>query len=257
MVNKTHKEFLHKRHTSFVRSAGVYYWWDVLDTEDNFEKNIDKLEFYINNPITYKINKHLFRSDFNFDDIKGKDVDIALGCSHTFGAGHISENTWPSILAYKTDRTVINLGTPGHGAEMSYINLKKYINHFNVKNVFHYQNIHHRYYYFNGKHSCFFATHEDENLPYKEEYRKKWLISDELILHNYHRAIDACKGVCADNGTNYYIISKAPDASNYDHTVDKYRMNKNSNPEDIPARDLMHFTKLEQEQIANWFYKKL
>jgi len=258
MDKLAYTQFLNSKHTTPRGIKGLYYWWVTHDTEDNFKKNIDKLEYYKHNPITYKINEQLFRSNFDFDDkVGGMDVDVALGCSHTLGIGHSIENTWPFVLSEKTDRIIINLGAGGHGVETSYINLKKYNKHFNIKNVFHYQPIQSRYYFYNGKHCCFGVTQEDVDTSYNDEYRKQWLISDELILHNHHRGIDAIRGVCSEYGLNYFCNEEPPTASNFDWKVDEFRVNKDPNAGDIPARDLIHYSMLEQKEIANWFYKEL
>lgn len=263
MNNSAYKEFLFRRHSSFNISAGKYKWWG-LDSKKNFDKNIHKLGFYVDNPIEYSINRQLFRCEFDFDkNAEGMDVDIAVGCSHTFGTGHLLENTWPNIVSKYTGRKVINLGCPGHGVETSYINLKKYIEFFNVKNVFHYQPIYSRYYVYDGVHNSFILTTETSNFnktSWSEEYIKTWLISDELILHNHYKLVDACKGVCSFNNINYLHLNDIPSNGVFDTSkgIASGYWRVNSEIEgDIVARDLFHYTVAGMKEIANNFIDRL
>ena len=106
--------------------------WVGADFESTFEENIKKypeyLQYYVDNPITYKVNKQYFRSTFDFKPNKKKKVNLFLGCSHTFGIGLHWEHTWPYLLSQNLDEDIINLGVPGGCMEVSYINLKRFIN---------------------------------------------------------------------------------------------------------------------------------
>lgn len=259
-LESTYQEFLNKDHGFLFKAAGTYRWWRN-DSRKHFHRNIEKLKYYIDYPITYKINKQLYRSEFDFDDIKGKDVDLALGCSHTLGVGHTLENTWPYRLSKKTNRTIINLGLSGSGAEMAYLNLKRFISFFNVKNVFHFQPIYSRYYFFDGNlHKTFLVTKSDlDSIPYKEDYVKKILVSDEFIYHNHFRSIDACKGVCNDYGANYYHINEGPENREYfwGRGVSDAHFKSEVLENDIPARDLAHFSVNTLKAFADKFYEML
>ena len=127
--NNRFSRFIDAKVDTNFKEAGVYDWIGS-DNEKWFSQNItrrpDLLQTYIDNPIKYDINKQGFRSKFDFEPYNNRDVDLALGCSHTFGVGHYLENTWVDMLSKATGREIINLGSPGHGIEVHYINACKY-----------------------------------------------------------------------------------------------------------------------------------
>ena len=51
---------------------------------------------------------------------------VALGCSITFGVGVLENQAWPSLLE-QDGRNVLNLGTPGAGADQMLLNAKELI----------------------------------------------------------------------------------------------------------------------------------
>ena len=150
------------------------------DNSKVWEKNIaehrDKLEYYIDNPINYRFNKQWFRSDFDYKPEPDRKVDIYLGCSHTMGVGKHLEHTWVQRVGEHTGNDIINLGTGGHGIDVSYIVLKRYIDNYNVQNVFHYQPFYARHYILDldGRHqsiSPVYSTNMDDY--FTENYQRK------------------------------------------------------------------------------------
>jgi len=239
-------EFLLKRHFSTVAKSGKYLWL-ASDSEKNFNLHKEQLSFYIDNPIEYNINKQFFRSEFDFDVNRNLEVDLYLGCSHTFGFGHLWKHSWPYLVSQHTNNTIINLGVNGAGTEMAYINLKKYIDRFDVKNVFHYQPIYPRFYYFKGGH---YSIHADKPAkswnsygPYGEETVKYYFTKEEIILHNHTKHIDGCRGICSQRGINYYHIHDEPQ---YEKIGIK-----------IPARDRKHRSNRYLKALARDFIKMM
>tara|TARA_S200002703_G_scaffold158632_1_gene169538 strand:+ start:724 stop:1488 length:765 start_codon:yes stop_codon:yes gene_type:complete len=246
-VKKTINQFLNSPIRS-TRKPGSYLWCG-LDSSENFELNKNKLNYYLENPIEYHLNEDCFRSKVNFDDLKGKTVDLYIGCSHTFGTGHNWKNTWPYLVSKHTNNHIVNLGVPGGGVDISYINLKKYIDKFKVKNVFHYQPIYSRYYLFDGFHQ----THNiiSSSTPYFSDfYKKHSLVKDESIVYNHYRCIDACKGICSEKKVNYLHINDFQGKNDPITVFDDYI-------NDIPARDLRHLPVSVMKKISKLFIEKL
>jgi hypothetical protein len=76
--------------------------WLDLDSPENQDKNWTT-------PITYKFNAQGFRTH-DLLACTNKQVNIALGCSHTMGIGLPIEMTWPSIIEEQTQIVTLNLG---------------------------------------------------------------------------------------------------------------------------------------------------
>ena len=65
-------------------------------------------------------NTYRDRNHTGFD----KEFTPCFGCSFTYGEGQPDTDTWPHILAKKTDKNYLNLGVPGIGIDGIYNNLK-------------------------------------------------------------------------------------------------------------------------------------
>ena len=235
--------------------------WHSCDTEEWFEENYKKfpknLEFYKKYPITYHCNTDGFRSNEDYYEQKDREVDILLGCSHTFGVGHHVNNTWAHILSQKTGREVINLGVPGHGAETSYIVLNKFMPFYKVRNVFHYQPIYARYhvlqkYYEDNsvqyKHSTTNINSKyDASMKYKysDEY-KLLMLEPQMIKYEHYKNVDAIKSTCQRFDVKYYGIYDTPDNTNFLDNLEEGN---------IPSRDIYHFPSFTHRKIAREFYK--
>ena len=232
--------------------------WASSDTENNFNKLYKlypkHLQYYKDNPIDYKINKQNFRSDFDYSPNKTLKVDIFLGCSHTFGVGLHHSHNWTSLISQATGNTPINLGASGHGIGMSYLLLKKYINFYNVQNIFHYQPFYSRFLvHSKDKHDSFVSYQDNisEHLKdiYKEEYCKSTLADFGYIHFNQSRYIDACFGLSLRHNAKYFYLCRWPEKHYNIFAIEKGIFED----DDIPARDLIHFSKNMNVNIASRF----
>jgi hypothetical protein len=264
-----HLEWFFTNPLDFCEYSGVYNWHSS-DTEEWFEVNYAKypkrFEFYKKYPITYHCNSGGFRSKEEYYPQNEREVDIILGCSHTFGVGHHVKNTWGHILSERIGREVINLGVPGHGPETSYIVLNKYMPWYKVRNVFHFQPMYPRYHvlmkdYINGmetyKHcSTNINVKGDPTLKYKysDDY-KSTMFDGSMIKYEHYKMVDAIRSTCQRFGVIYHGIYDdpyTPATSEYPFKLDHLDRLADH---DIPARDLYHYPTSTQKMIANTFYK--
>jgi len=253
-----------------------YFEWNGTDNPDYFKNAIDdgewlkELNHYKDNPIKYHVNKNYFRTPFELDDTYDGEVDIALGCSMTFGTGMYNEYVWPSVVEKETKVPIINLGSAGSGVDQAYINLQKVIDKFKVRKVFHYSQIFGRTYslrftykqknYFEGLlYNTGYRDHAKD--MWKEKYFHDVIISEENILFEHKRAIDAIMGLCLSRDIGYYYFN----TENWHPyfmvkegrwgNKDKCRFSKVVDVEegDIVARDILHPSKHQHEAIASRF----
>lgn len=218
--------------------------WSGQDTEDVFNYHIKKFPklfyHYQLKELTYQINDAGYRSTFEFLDskvkgreLRGKSVDIYLGCSHTYGVGHFWENTFPFIVAKSTGNEIMNLGKGGYGVEHSFYSLLNYIDFFNVHNVFHFQPVYPRYDYMGsispvnpkvGKKQThtkelFFPFqpqhywNNDNQSPYKDKYIAETLITPEYMYYNHAKHVYAIQGLCKSKHIKYYHTFSHPKPS--------------------------------------------
>jgi hypothetical protein len=79
----------------------------------------DMTEFIINGVNTEFMHKEDPHNDYipNNKGLRGPDIALAdivtIGCSQTFGVGVQEEQTWPAVLSKMTNKSYVNLGTPG------------------------------------------------------------------------------------------------------------------------------------------------
>lgn len=254
------------------------YAYSGFDSKKNFDIQVKKykdyLQPYVDRPIYYSINEFGFRTKKNFRKLRGQKVDVALGCSMTFGLGMYEEFTWPSVLQELTGREIINLGATGHGIDISYISLNKILEFVNVENVYHFQPIYGRYYsYMMNKQkernhitvSPYWA-HEPLYKTYDKFFIMNSLVDDEYMIFNHKRGVDATRGLCAEKGINYFIIDK--DLVNFHFlTANRSSDQKNSLPfpsivannvpvakGDLLSRELIHPSKFAYRDIAREFF---
>ena len=96
---------------------------------------VDRLvDFYTKNKISYKLNSDGFRYK-EFDQFNGE-VNLALGCSFTFGTGLINEHTWPFLLEQELNEPIFNLGLPGVGIMFQVRIFLHYLRKHKIKKVF-------------------------------------------------------------------------------------------------------------------------
>lgn len=218
----------------------VKYEWYLNDTEEVFNEHYKKwpelFQPYVDRPVEYIFNDAGFRMKFEMDPDKSKKVDIYLGCSHTYGAGHYWENTWPYLVSQFTGNEIVNLGKGGHGSESSYYNLIRYFECFDVQNVFYFQDIVPRYDYFDkygfAQPFCPQWYQTEEATPYKDWYISGALVEDWHIVYNHTKNVNAMIGFLKDKNVPFYHITEWPLDWSPDHaSTDWYRaMTPGSSP---------------------------
>ena len=152
-AGKEFREFLNLPYSMLLESPveDLGFEWSGRDDKKTFENNLEgidgpALEYYLSNPFYYKVNKHRYRAPEFEDIILNEDgtIDVALGCSFTFGIGVPEEWSWPSLYTKLTGRNILNLARPGGGVGHSYVALNQIIDRFKIKNVLHFHPTHPR-----------------------------------------------------------------------------------------------------------------
>lgn len=179
---------------------------------ENFPKVFQR---YVDKPLSYSINSGGFRSDFEFHKRKKMEVDIYLGCSHTFGIGHYEEQVWTSIVSNFTGNQPINLGIPSTGIGNHYYSLLEYIDHYKVHNVFMFAPIVPRYSFLNRDFAiqtfnplwpaAWFTQH-----PFSEEYLNNIAIDDRAIYLNHVQHLHAIAHLAQSRGAKFYYKHTFP-----------------------------------------------
>lgn len=224
--------------------------WAGTDTEDNFNRHIIKnshretTDYYLQNPIEYKINSTGFR-DIELHQLP-RYIDVYLGCSHTFGIGLHKKHIWATKLAEYLEYPSLNAGIAGSGV-MTHFRLLHYLTKkFTIRKVFHYLPLTHvRYeWYSDGKYLTTnmwkpYISHHSRNSPL-------WLDQNIYgVAFVYNHAI---KNLCAENNIEYYPFS--------DEHFDFFLCENNIFPEkNIQARDFQH-PSVERNHLIFEFCKK-
>ena len=179
---------------------------------ENFPKVFQR---YVDTPLSYSVNAEGFRSDFEYHKRKEKEVDIFLGCSHTFGIGHYEKEVWTSIVSNYTGNTQINLGKPSTGIGTHYYSLLQYIDYYKVRNVFMFAPIVPRYSYFDG----LFLQQTFNPLwpaawkmaqPFTEDYLNTIAIDDRAIYLNHVQFLHAIAHLAQSRGAKLYYKHTFP-----------------------------------------------
>ena len=230
--------------------------WIPADNSGFFYSNLKEypnnktLNYYLNNPIEYKLNNEGFRTPDNFHINEWGNV--FLGCSHTFGIGHHLENVWSYKLNQYVGGKFWNLGISGTGAMTHFRLLLQFHTKFKIKNIFHYApKLYPRYeFIINGTPTSFMLSTIYSNYDIKKNiknfgnlYETSLTNPDQIdIMHQTH--ILACKGIAEQIGCNYYVI-------------DDERTPPNPMEDDgsLGARDLTHYSVKIQQSICDDFIK--
>lgn len=223
------------RYSIYISNANTTMYWLPSDTEELFKKNLktnkDILQPYVDNPITYDINKYGFRTNDTFN--KKEYGNIFLGCSHTFGTGHHLKNTWSYKLNEYVGGKFYNLSQPGHGVETDYRMIYSYKDSLKIKNVFHFLGFYHRYEIFEDNiFKGISLSNEFDIKKYKclvETYS-----SYEKLLISQLAHTNAIQNICNELNVNYHLIT-------YYEIFNDELFNINDSSKNV-ARDLMHFS---------------
>lgn len=244
--------------------------------KDDRVKKIDKklfdetINYYLNNPIEYKLNEFRFRSDTFSLNIEG---NLFLGCSDTFGIGHNLENTWPYILTQLrfSNNNIYNLSTPGAGSDTNFRHLTLLKGSFKIKNIFHWLPFRNRFEYFigsdipnktpeyvrinnfltNSEFNIIAPQYETSNEIFSEFYIKNGLSTNVARNINVLKNISAIKEISNELDVPYYI-------SNFEigkHTNDNLHevldyFDKNNIPRKLLARDFSHGSVYDNAKIV-------
>lgn len=241
-----------------------WYGQDILSEYKKWKK-YGILDYYEKNKLTYIINNDGCRSELDFNKViqDNKPVDIYLGCSHTFGTGHLWENTWPYLVSKETGNKIVNLGKGGTGIDFAFLRLITFIKKMNVKNVFHYQPIYSRWTFKNENslaHIGFPSNMEDATNFFTQKYIMDNLADYGYIAFNHLKTSNAIKQVCLEHNVPYYYLEtfktefeKVPKPCLPDKNLAKYKkwLGKNT-----PARDVLHFPVEWLRELANNFIEK-
>jgi hypothetical protein len=225
------------------------YDWISSDTKEIFDNikntypNDESVKYYLNNPITYKLNNFGFRTpdDFNINN----EGNVFIGCSHTFGVGLPLEHTWSYKLNQIIGGKFWNLGVGGSGITTHFRLLLAYHKEFKIKNIFHFAPFYARYeYIINNVPTVFNMNHYDVS------WRKQFgMLCEESLINNDQRRFMfdsityAIKGLAAEIGVNYYYTEWQPEWKNLDWDGS------------LRARDFMHFSVGKQHKIYQHFLK--
>lgn len=237
---------IHNNEYDFMETDSVNIWNENLKSHnDNFNKyNFIKysIEYYIQNPIKYKLNNYGFRTmdDFNSEDVG----NVFLGCSHTFGVGHHLENIWSYKLNQIIGGKFWNLSVGGTGVATHFRLLLGFYKELKIKNIFHFAPKYPRY--------EFIENGTPQNYVIND-YNKLWdlkfgnllndcLLTDEQCEFNWISYTYAIKGLAKEIGCNYYLIEGNTGWYSY-------------NDDSLQARDLIHHTTKAQHQIYVDFLK--
>jgi len=245
---------------------------------DDFVKPRFEITFnwYKENPISYKLNQQLFRSDEFSTEEPG---NVFLGCSDTFGVGHNLEHTWPYVLtelAFKGDK-IYNLAVPGSGPDTAFRLLDFYKNKLNIKNIFHWLPFRLRYEYYIGddsgkrpgyvkvkknnkeyQYQYGFQTivpHlEESGSIFADEFIKNGLTSDTFLAINYLKNIRAIKSIADELGVNYHVMNfdTSVEKNDYMREVSEY-FTKNNVPHHLLARDFSHSVLADYKKVMAMF----
>jgi hypothetical protein len=132
--------------TSFKKSTVITNFWSekILPFSWNLKNktvswsgldNLNNCDPFWNIPISYQYNNQGFRTHDLTSQID-KEVNIALGCSHTEGIGLPIEMTWPAEIEQQTKITTLNLGL-GQGSTDTVARILTNVSGlFSIKNVY-------------------------------------------------------------------------------------------------------------------------
>jgi|TARA_R110000822_G_scaffold28608_1_gene84939 hypothetical protein len=229
-----------------------------LNKEPYFKPTID---YYTKNTLTYKLNSHGFR-DEEWES-KPEVVDVYLGDSHTLGTGILLEDTWPTLVAKKTNFPSVFCGLSGGSIVAHFHILLHILKKFKVRNVFHnpvkkFVSLSWKY---NLKHTSGIAEWDRTLQPDRfAEFIELFNPSNTSLL--YMLGYQAVKGICEENNINHYYDDmelshgKIDDRFAENHKFkDEYRLEQSKLW--VLARDNFHAGCYRHRVLANSFIEKL
>lgn len=225
--------------------------WYTMDTEDLFKENLKKypdsrhLKYYLDNPIKYRLNKHGFRSN---DEFETKEAgNVYLGCSHTFGIGHSLENTWSYLVNKEVGGKFFNLSIPATGSGTALRTLLAWYTKLNIKNIFHFAPFYPRYEYLvKGRYVTINSIHSN----FDTGNLKHVLVEEDSIVNYTLTNLLAIQTIASKLNIPYYIVTDEEAHNRYEtYHDDEYGDN-------ILARDLVHYNIPKQKLFSEIFLEK-
>lgn len=220
-------------------SHNLQYWaedranktleWIPSDTLKNFEKKLAKdpkdpnMQYYLKNPIKYKMNNMGFRTPVDFVD--GVEGNLFLGCSHTMGIGHHLENIWSWKMNEYVGGNFLNAGVGGAGIGTAFRLLYGLKGTVRPKNVFLFVPHTYRFEYFEPS-LAVWKTIQTTTLAVDDPLTKIVSAKNNMEMYYYLNFI-AIKDICKNIGANLYTIN--------DIDFKDLKINKNTIPQ--TARD--------------------
>ena len=199
-------------------SHNLQYWledkanktleWIPSDTLENFEKKLAKdpndqnMQYYLENPIRYKMNNMGFRTAVDFVD--GVEGNLFLGCSHTMGIGHYLRNIWAWKLNEYIGGNFLNAGVGGSGIGTAFRLLYGLKGMIRPKNVFLFTPHGYRYEYFNPDLKAW-TTLQTTRLLARSELFRTASAKNNMEIYYYLNYI-GIKDICESIGANLYAI---------------------------------------------------
>lgn len=248
------------------------YDWIPSDSKESFIKNFKKfsqsdkpihiksLKYYRKNPICYKVNEVGFR-DVSLSD-KPKEVDVYLGCSHTFGIGHHIENTWGYKLQNFLNFPSINAAVPGAGVITHFRMLVMLSQKFKIRNVFVFTDFNQprlEWYYdtlsLNGEPSRYKITSIHKPGVTEQEIENIFNNRNISFLHLTFK--NAFVGFCKNYNINLYF-TYCTDSNKFFWEEKNNRVLpcfKSTGINDLLARDFSHHTCMQQHYTYLYFLK--
>ena len=254
---------------TFPTSLGFVERQEKITFHTNIAKSkyVGAARIYTQREIKYNLNELGFRTWENFEE--GGDVNIFLGCSHTFGYGIYQEYTWSYKLnEYLTERDGIkykywNIAVPGSGVDTQfralYQLLQKFGSKIKIHNIFHFAPYYNRYEYFltsnNNIENPEILSHHNCVDYIKPEKLISHFLSDTAISFNQIKAIEAIHSIAKEYNANYKITSFdfLTDTKELEYFVD---FMYESELHDLPARDFSHISYYDNHKLFSYFVEK-
>lgn len=152
--------------------------WSGTDTVDRFKQNPDFAKWQ-DIGITYDFSNEGFRT-YDFDFLLGKEIDVALGCSHTMGVGLPIDSVWPSLIEKSRPCPMLNLGLGAGTTDTVARILTNITGLFQINTVFIFWPEFKR-----------FETYSDENadfiIPNNSLIEHTWNMDQHISLHRFYK----------------------------------------------------------------------
>jgi len=234
--------------------------WETfkLSKEPYYKSTID---YYTKNTLTYNLNSHGFR-DEEWES-KPEVVDVYLGDSHTLGTGVLQEDSWPRLVAKKTNFPGVFCGISG-GVIISHFHVLLHIlKKFKVRNIFH--NPVKKFVSLSWKHntkSTSGVAEWDRTIQPERFDKFKGVFNPSNTSLLYMLGWNAFKGICEENKIKYYYDDMELSHGKIDDRfTDNSKFKEEYRLEDsklhILARDNFHAGCYRHRILANSFIEKL